>query len=447
MAIWNYFPPCPVEAAGTRHMNRRIGSMTGASHPKDYERSDVDPRLVGLLAAGAAVFLIAVPFLLAAIYPGSQHRGGIEGNLPAAAGAAVCRPTSAANCNISRPARTSASKASAGPGPPANSRACRSIRRCRFWSAAACPAGRRRPCPTIPRNAERRGRGPSCGELDSVLAARGDRPCRRCRPAVRRPADVERVCSAAAVLSAAALRHPLPRRQSRCRPRSSRSEELVLGGRPGPPSTLVAFLGLFVWGAQLYLNLYDAPKDAVPIYVVAKQWMWKVQHLGGQREINELHVPVGRSVRLIMASQDVIHSLLHSGVPHQARRGAGHLRGHLVPAAQAGVFQLFCAEYCGTDHSRMTGRIVVMEPAAFEQWLAHQDVDWHAGVGRRRPVPRARLRRLPRRRFDGARAGAGGAVRQAGAVERRHHRDRRRALHPRFHPETTVAGRGGLSGR
>ncbi len=63
-------------------MNWRIGSMTGASHPKDYERSDVDPRLVGLLAAGAAVFLIAVPFLLAAIYPGSQHRGGIEGNLP-----------------------------------------------------------------------------------------------------------------------------------------------------------------------------------------------------------------------------------------------------------------------------------------------------------------------------------------------------------------------------
>ncbi len=138
--------------------------------------------------------------------------------------------------------------------------------------------------------------------------------------------------------------------------------------------TLVAFLGLFFWGAQLYLNLYDAPKDAVPVYVVAKQWMWKVQHLGGQREINELHVPVGRSVRLIMTSQDVIHSFFipvfrikHDVLP-------GTYEDIWFQPRKPGVFQLFCAEYCGTDHSRMTGRVVVMEPAAFEQWLTHQDV-------------------------------------------------------------------------
>ena len=139
-------------------------------------------------------------------------------------------------------------------------------------------------------------------------------------------------------------------------------------------ATLIAFLGLFVWGAQLFLNLQEAPKDALPVYVVAQQWMWKVQHLGGQREINELHVPLGSAVRLIMSSQDVIHSFF---IP------AFRIKHDVVPGAvesiwfrprRPGVFHLFCAEYCGTDHSRMTGRIVVMEQAAFEQWLARQDV-------------------------------------------------------------------------
>jgi cytochrome c oxidase subunit 2 len=139
-------------------------------------------------------------------------------------------------------------------------------------------------------------------------------------------------------------------------------------------ATLVAFLVLFVWGAQLYVRLQSAPADALPIYVVAKQWMWKVQHLGGQREINELHLPLGPSVRLIMSSQDVIHSFF---IP------AFRIKHDVVPGTtetlwfrprSAGVFHLFCAEYCGTDHSRMTGRIVVMEQTAFAQWLARQDV-------------------------------------------------------------------------
>ncbi|MGH6789721.1 MAG: cytochrome c oxidase subunit II [Pseudolabrys sp.] len=139
-------------------------------------------------------------------------------------------------------------------------------------------------------------------------------------------------------------------------------------------ATFVAFLGLFVWGAKLYLDLYAPPKGAAVVYVVAKQWMWKVQHLGGQREINELHVPVGRAVRLIMSSQDVIHSFF---IP------AFRIKHDVLPGTseelwfrprKAGVFPLFCAEYCGTDHSRMTGRIVVMDEPAFEQWLARQDV-------------------------------------------------------------------------
>jgi cytochrome c oxidase subunit 2 len=139
-------------------------------------------------------------------------------------------------------------------------------------------------------------------------------------------------------------------------------------------ATLVAFLGLFVWGAQLYVNLQSAPSDALPVYVVAKQWMWKVQHVGGQREINELHMPLGAAVRLVMSSEDVIHSFF---IP------AFRIKHDVVPGTtqtiwfkprKPGVFHLFCAEYCGTDHSRMTGRIVVMEPAGFERWLASQDV-------------------------------------------------------------------------
>ena len=140
-------------------------------------------------------------------------------------------------------------------------------------------------------------------------------------------------------------------------------------------ATLVAFLALFVWGAQLYLNLYAAPQGAEPIYVIAKQWMWQVQHLGGQREINELHVAAGQPVRLIMSSQDVIHSFF---VP------AFRVKKDVLPGTseeiwfrprKPGVFQLFCAEYCGTDHARMTGRIVVMQQPEFEQWLSRQDVD------------------------------------------------------------------------
>jgi cytochrome c oxidase subunit II len=139
-------------------------------------------------------------------------------------------------------------------------------------------------------------------------------------------------------------------------------------------ATLVVFLVLFAWSATLYLDLYHPPDGALPIYVVAKQWMWKAQHPGGQREINELHIPVHRPVRLIMASQDVIHSFFipafrvkHDVVP-------GRYQVLWFEPSRTGVFQLLCAEFCGTDHSRMSGRIVVLEAADYGQWLARQDV-------------------------------------------------------------------------
>ena len=139
-------------------------------------------------------------------------------------------------------------------------------------------------------------------------------------------------------------------------------------------ATLIGFLVLFVWGASLYLTMYGGPHDALPIYVVAKQWMWKAQHPGGQREINELHVPKSQPIRLTMASEDVIHSFFvpafrvkHDVVP-------GRYQTLWFKADKTGVFQLLCAEFCGTDHSRMTGRIIVMEPADYSSWLSQQDV-------------------------------------------------------------------------
>jgi cytochrome c oxidase subunit 2 len=139
-------------------------------------------------------------------------------------------------------------------------------------------------------------------------------------------------------------------------------------------ATLVAFLVLFVYGAGLYQWLYTAPRGDLEIYVVGKQWMWKMQHPGGQREIDELHVPVNKTVRLVLASQDVIHSFF---VP------AFRLKRDVVPGTyetawfkptKIGEYRLECAEFCGTQHAHMLGRIVVMAPADYARWLTDQNV-------------------------------------------------------------------------
>lgn len=130
------------------------------------------------------------------------------------------------------------------------------------------------------------------------------------------------------------------------------------------------FLVFFVWGADVYVNMYRPPEQALVIKVVAKQWMWKAEHPSGAREIDTLHVPVGRKVRLDMTSMDVIHSFY---VP------AFRLKKDVVPgmttsiwfkATEVGTYHLFCAEYCGTNHSRMRGRVIVMTPEAYSAWTA-----------------------------------------------------------------------------
>lgn len=132
---------------------------------------------------------------------------------------------------------------------------------------------------------------------------------------------------------------------------------------------LLLFLGTFAWAAYDYLQLYREPPDAMPIFVVAKQWMWKLEHTNGRREIDELHVPLGQPVRLVMTSQDVIHSFFVPAFRIKQDVVPGRYTTIWFKPTQAGEFHLFCAEYCGTDHAGMRGRIVVMRPSEFAAWL------------------------------------------------------------------------------
>jgi len=127
---------------------------------------------------------------------------------------------------------------------------------------------------------------------------------------------------------------------------------------------------MFVWGTRLYFTLARPPADAVEMYVTGKQWMWKFQHPEGKREINELHVPVGENVKLIMSSEDVIHSLFVPAFRVKQDVLPGRSTHLWFRATKPGTYHLFCAEYCGTQHSGMIGYVTVMEPRDYEAWLS-----------------------------------------------------------------------------
>jgi cytochrome c oxidase subunit 2 len=129
------------------------------------------------------------------------------------------------------------------------------------------------------------------------------------------------------------------------------------------------FMVIFAWGAVVYFKERTPPADSTEVYVVAKQWMWKLEHAEGQREINELHVPVGRDVKMIMTSQDVIHSFFVPAFRIKQDVVPGRYTVAWFRATKPGVYHLFCAEYCGTQHSGMVGSIVVQEPAQYEAWM------------------------------------------------------------------------------
>jgi cytochrome c oxidase subunit II len=132
---------------------------------------------------------------------------------------------------------------------------------------------------------------------------------------------------------------------------------------------LVLFMGFFFWGARIFYANSDPPKDALQIYVVGKQWMWYVQHPEGQREINALHVPVGRPVQLILTSQDVIHSFFLPEFRIKKDAVPGMYTTEWFRATKTGSYHLFCAQYCGTNHSHMIGTLYVMKGAEYAQWL------------------------------------------------------------------------------
>ncbi len=133
---------------------------------------------------------------------------------------------------------------------------------------------------------------------------------------------------------------------------------------------LAIVMVIFVWGSSVYFAMASPPAETLNIYVVGKQWMWKFQHLDGQREINELHVPVGRDVKLITTSEDVIHDLFVPAFRIKADVIPGRYVSIWFHATTPGRYHLFCAEYCGTRHSGMIGEVIVMEPSEYQAWLS-----------------------------------------------------------------------------
>lgn len=129
------------------------------------------------------------------------------------------------------------------------------------------------------------------------------------------------------------------------------------------------FLGFFAWGAELYFEIERPPDNAISMYVVGKQWMWKIQHPEGQREIDELHIPVGRPVKLTMTSEDVIHSFFVPAFRTKQDVLPGRYTMTWFEATKPGKYHLFCSQYCGTKHSGMIGWVYAMSPADYQNWL------------------------------------------------------------------------------
>ncbi|MEO6749485.1 MAG: cytochrome c oxidase subunit II [Casimicrobiaceae bacterium] len=136
---------------------------------------------------------------------------------------------------------------------------------------------------------------------------------------------------------------------------------------------LLLFIAAFTWAASLYYDRSTPPANALEVAVVAKQWMWKLEHTTGQREIDELHVPVGVPVKLVMTSQDAIHSFFVPAFRVKQDVLPGRYTVLWFTATRAGDFDIFCAEYCGTDHARMFGHVIALDPPQYQRWLITHD--------------------------------------------------------------------------
>ena len=216
-------------------------------------------------------------------------------------------------------------------------------------------------------------------------------------------------------------RGPRVRARSRSRGRSSRS---------GSSSSCS------IWGAQVFFRITRPPADALEIYVTGKQWMWKVQHSDGHREMNELHVPVDRAIRLTMASEDVIHSFFVPAFRFKRDVVPGRFSTAWFEATEPGKYHLFCAEFCGTRHSGMIGWVYVMTPPEYQAWLSGGVAgESLAAAGAKRFVEHAC------NTCHGDQPGArgpslNGHLRQARAAAGRRDRSGRRGVHPRLDRES-----------
>ena len=138
--------------------------------------------------------------------------------------------------------------------------------------------------------------------------------------------------------------------------------------------TIIA-IGIFAWGAAIYVNYRIPPKDTLDIYVIGKQWMWKLQQPNGRKEINELHVPLNRNVKLIMGSEDVIHDFYVPAFRVKMDVVPGRYNTMWFRPTKTGKYHFFCSQYCGTNHAVMGGWVTVMEPAEYAAWLSGESGD------------------------------------------------------------------------
>ena len=138
---------------------------------------------------------------------------------------------------------------------------------------------------------------------------------------------------------------------------------------------LVIALGMFAWGAVIYVNYRVAPKDTLDIYVIGKQWMWKLQQPNGRKEINELHIPVNRNIKLIMGSEDVIHDFYVPAFRVKMDVVPGRYNTMWFRPTKIGKYHFFCSQYCGTNHAVMGGWVTVMDPAEYAAWLSDEGGD------------------------------------------------------------------------
>ena len=201
---------------------------------------------------------------------------------------------------------------------------------------------------------------------------------------------------------------------------------------------------MFGWGASLFYRLSKPPSDSMEITVVGKQWMWKIQHPEGVREINELHVPLGRNIRLTMGSEDVIHDFAIPAFRTKMDVVPGKFTTMWFQATQLGTFTIFCDQYCGTKHSGMIGQVVVMLPQDYEAWLVGGRSTGSTAQTGRTALHGPLVHHLPQDGLDRPRAVAHRPLRQHRAAHGRPQGRSRRELPARVDHEFAGQDRAGL---